>query len=163
MGITAPGNYYSQFLDDHLDYIRQFRILLIFLSSLIIKMLGYQVFTSETTLHVFNAGGINVVYSCLGFGVMSFFVAFVIAWPEKSIKEKLLFIPIGLILIQTLNIARFILVAILWRRSSMRGTLDHHTLFNIILYLILLAVIYFWINDHKPKESITGLKTKSFE
>ena len=79
IGITAPGNHYSEFLDQHLNYIRGFRVFLISVSAAVMRLFGYEVFTSDTTLHALNAGGINVVYSCLGFGVMSFFVAFVIA------------------------------------------------------------------------------------
>ena len=147
MGITAPGSYYSQFLDEHLNYIRGFRVFLIFMSAEILRMLGYQVVTSGTTLHALNTGGINVVYSCLGFGVMSFFIAFVVAWPQNSVKSKLLFIPAGLILIQVLNIARFILITLFWRNASYKSIIDHHTLYNVILYGILLATIYFWINN----------------
>ena len=148
IGITAPGNHYSEFLDQHLNYIRGFRIFLISVSAALMRLFGYEVFTSDTTLHALNAGGINVVYSCLGFGVMSFFVAFVIAWPERSIKSKLLFIPAGLILIQVLNIARFILITLFWRTSALRSVVDHHILFNSILYVVLLATIYFWISRH---------------
>jgi exosortase/archaeosortase family protein len=151
MGIAAPGNYYSPFVADHLDYVRGFRHLLIAVSASVIRLFGYEVFTSDTTLHAFDAGGITVVYSCLGFGVMSFFVAFVLAWPKKTIKSKLWFIPVGLILIQVLNIARFIMITLFWRTSSYRSLIDHHTLFNFILYVILLATIYFWINSHNKK------------
>lgn len=148
MGVTAPGNYYSFFLDEHLNYISGFRHLLIAISAWVLRIFDYQVFTSDTTLHALNAGGINVVYSCLGFGVMSFFVAFVIAWPERSLKSKLWFIPVGLVLIQLLNIARFIMITLFWRSSPYRSVVDHHTLFNVILYAVLLASIYFWINNH---------------
>lgn len=154
MGITAPGNYYSLFLDEHLNYISGFRNLLIGISAWIIRIFGYQVFTSDTTLHALNAGGINVVYSCLGFGVMSFFVAFVIAWPQRSLNSKLWFIPVGLLLIQTLNIARFIMITLFWRNSPYRSVIDHHTLFNVILYAILLASIYFWINANNSKRIV---------
>lgn len=154
MGLTAPGNYYSQFLDDHLNYIQGFRVFLISVSAEILRIFGYEVFTSGTTLHALNAGGVNVVYSCLGFGVMSFFVAFVIAWPQKSIQSKLLFIPVGLILIQILNIARFILITLFWRSNPYKSIIDHHTLFNLILYVVLLATIYYWINrDTKTQSS----------
>ena len=154
MGITAPGNFYSAFLDQHLNYIRGFRILLISVSATLLKFFGYEVFTSDTTLHALNAGGINVVYSCLGFGVMSFFVAFVIAWPEKTVKSKLVFIPAGLLLIQALNVARFILITLFWRTSSFRSAVDHHILFNFVLYVILLTTIYFWINKGNDKKII---------
>jgi exosortase/archaeosortase family protein len=155
MGIAAPGNYYVPFLAEHLDYISGFRNLLISISAGILRIFGYQVFTSETTLHAYDAGGITVVYSCLGFGVMSFFVAFVLAWPEKNMNSKLWFIPTGLILIQVLNIARFIMITLFWRTSPYRSWIDHHTLFNFILYVVLLAAIYFWINSKDNRATIS--------
>src|SRR5688572_11509273 len=87
MGITAPGNYYSPFLDHNLNYISGFRNILIAISAWVLRIFNYEVFTSDTTLHVLNMGGINVVYTCLGFGVMSFFTGFVLAWPERSLKS----------------------------------------------------------------------------
>lgn len=145
MGITAPGNFYSPFLADNLNYIQWLRTLLLSVSSGILEWLGYQTLTTEYTLHIAGRGGIRLVYSCLGYGVMSFFAAFVLAYP-KPLKSKLFFLIFGLILIQALNISRFILIALYWRDLPFLGAVDHHTLFNIILYLILIAVLYFWVN-----------------
>jgi exosortase/archaeosortase family protein len=148
IGITSPGNYYSSFLDQHFNYIRGLRALLLQTSSKVLTAQGYKVYVSDYTLHAMNVGGVNVVYSCLGFGVMSFFTAFVIAWPDKSAKNKLIFLLVGLVLIQLLNIARFILITLYYKGSLFLG-MDHHTLFNSILYLILMIMIYIWINYSK--------------
>jgi exosortase/archaeosortase family protein len=80
---------------------------------------------------------------------MSFFTAFVLAYP-KSLKSKLWFLPLGLVLIQTLNVIRFVLLGLYWKQSGLRKHLDHHDIFNMVLYVALLAVIYLWIN-HKEK------------
>lgn len=158
MGITAPGNYYSSFLDDHLNYVRGFRILLITITAGILRLMGHQVITSDTMLHAYHVGGFNIVYSCLGFGVMSFFVAFVVAYP-KSLKSKLIFIPSGLLLIQLLNIARLLMITLYWRKSFFFGKIDHHTLFNAILYFTLLIIIYIWVNSadksHRKSENMS--------
>ena len=150
MGITAPGNFYNSFIDTHLNYVRGLRHILIDTTAGLLRTQGYQVTTSDTFLHAYNVGGFNIVYSCLGFGIMSFFLAFVIAYP-KSLKSKLIFAPIGLTIIQCLNITRLYLLTIYWRKSIFIGKIDHHTLFNIILYLILLLMIYVWININDKK------------
>ena len=150
IGITSPGNYYSGFLDQHLNYIRGLRNILLEISSKVMTAQGYKVYTSDYTLHAMDVGGFNLVYSCLGFGVMSFFTAFVIAWPEKSVKSKFFFTLGGLLLIQLLNITRFILITLYYKGSLFLG-IDHHTLFNFILYFILMVVIYAWMNF--PKKS----------
>ncbi|MEO8795271.1 MAG: exosortase/archaeosortase family protein [Daejeonella sp.] len=160
MGICAPGNYYSEFLDQNLNYIRGLRVLLISISAAILRAFGYTIYTSEFTLHAYGVGGINVVYSCLGFGVMSFFAAFVLAWPGKTIKNRILFLIFGLIGIQILNLLRFILITLFWRNNKLSFNLDHHLLFNVTLYAILLASLYFWTNEKRAvniqKSSLTA-------
>lgn len=158
MGITAPGNHYSSFLDQNLNYIRGLRTTLLSAAAYILRGQGYSVFTSEFTLHAYNVGGINVVYTCLGFGVMSFFTAFVIAWPGKSIKNKFLFLVFGLLGIQLLNLVRFILITLYWKKATLPFQIDHHTLFNGMLYAILLAALYFW-TSYNPQKPIANKPT----
>ncbi len=152
IGITSPGNYYSPWLDQHLNYIRSFRHLLLNISARILRSSGFTVYTDDITLLVKSRGGIRLVYSCLGFGVMSFFAAFVIAWPKRT-QKKLLFLICGLLLIQVLNVLRFILIA-LYYKSYPKSIIDHHDLFNIILYLILLGGIYWWVNLREVNSSL---------
>ncbi|MDB5120223.1 MAG: hypothetical protein JWN56_1441 [Sphingobacteriales bacterium] len=145
MGITSPGNYYSNFLDNHLNYVRGLRHFLISSTASILQHWGYNVTTTDTMLHAYNVGGFNIVYSCLGFGLMSFFLAFVIAYP-KPLKSKLIFGLVGLITIQILNILRLLLITLYWTKSVFAGRINHHTLFNVLLYIILLFTIIIWVN-----------------
>jgi len=153
-GITSRGNHYSAFFDQHLNYIRLLRHLLLTCTQHIINWFGFTSISNDFQLLVAGRGKIDVVYSCLGLGVMSFFAAFVIAYPKK-IKSKLIFLLLGLLCIQMLNILRFVLLALLWdKKSSM--ILDHHTIFNIAIYIIITGSLYFWTkHDDKP---VTGAK-----
>ncbi len=125
--------------------------MLLQITSGILTVLGYKVYVSSYSLHVTGIGGFNVVYECLGYGVMSFFTAFVIAWPHKSVKNKIFFIVTGNMLIQSLNISRFILISLYYKKSLFLG-IDHHTLFNFFLYSILMLAIYTWVNF--PKKAV---------
>jgi len=144
IGIVTPGGYYSPFLDTYLNYIEGLRYVLLQSSAEILKLAGYQVFTTDIWLRVVGRGGIILAYDCLGYGVMSFFTAFVIAYP-KALKSKLWFLPLGLVLIQSLNIIRFVLLSLYWRHSGLKSFIDHHDLFNIILYIALLGVMFVWV------------------
>ncbi|MDB5013237.1 MAG: hypothetical protein JWQ25_1439 [Daejeonella sp.] len=146
MGITSPGNYYSSFLDNNLNYVRGLRHFLISSTASILQHWGYTVTTTDTMLHAYNVGGFNIVYSCLGFGLMSFFLAFVIAYP-KRLKSKLIFGIVGLITIQILNILRLLLITLYWTKSIFAGRINHHTLFNVLLYIILLFIVVLWVNS----------------
>lgn len=149
-GLTSQGNHYNAFLDQHFNYIRILRHLLLGTTGHILNLLGYTAITSDTELLVSGHGRIQLVYSCLGLGIMSFFTAFIIAYP-KRLKTKLIFLISGLLSIQVLNIVRFVLLALFWRNT--RGIiLDHHTIFNIIIYIIIAVSLYFWIkhDDRSP-------------
>ena len=154
--ITSPGGHsYSPFFDEHLNYIRWFRHLLVSVSSIIINWFGYNAINNDYQLLVAGHGTIDIVYSCLGLGIMSFFVAFVIAYP-KRMKPKLIFLFTGLICIQILNVLRFVLLALFWDKKS-KVMLDHHTIFNIIIYIIIAISLYFWVK-HDDKQPIASAK-----
>jgi exosortase/archaeosortase family protein len=147
-GLTSEGNHYNAFLDEHLNYIRLLRNILLGATAQLLNLMGYTAITSDTELLVAGRGTIQLVYSCLGLGVMSFFTAFVIAYPKK-LKVKLVFLLCGLLVIQLLNIIRFVLLALFWNKT--KGIiLDHHTIFNIIIYVIIGISIYFWVK-HEDK------------
>ncbi|MDB5151923.1 MAG: hypothetical protein JWR54_674 [Mucilaginibacter sp.] len=150
--LTSHGRHYSVFFDENLNYIRLLRHLLLRSSSQIIGWFGYSAIYDDFQLLVAGRGHLQVVYSCLGLGLMSFFAAFIIAYPKKQKTKLLLLIP-GLICIQLLNVLRFVLLALLWNKRS--GVIvDHHTIFNIIMYVIIALSIYFWVK-HDDKKTVT--------
>jgi exosortase/archaeosortase family protein len=95
---------------------------------------------------VAGKGAIVLVYSCLGLGLISFFSAFVIAYP-KRLKQKMIFLIAGIIGIELLNIIRFVVLALFWDKKANR-IIDHHTIFNIILYIIIMISLYYWVKQN---------------
>jgi exosortase/archaeosortase family protein len=96
-------------------------------------------------LLVVGRGIIDLIYTCLGLGVMSFFAAFVIAYPKK-LKPKLIFLIAGLFGIQVLNIIRLMLLALYWNKSRNR-IIDHHIIFDVIIYIVIIFALYKWVNN----------------
>ena len=84
---------------------------------------------------------------------MSFFAAFVLAYPKK-LKSKITFLLTGLVCIQVLNVLRFVLLSIFWDKKS-GMSFDHHTIFNIVIYILIAISLYFWVkyDDHKLLKS----------
>ncbi|HVW13501.1 MAG TPA: archaeosortase/exosortase family protein [Mucilaginibacter sp.] len=150
-GLTLPGRHYSAFLANHLDYISALRHLLLRTTAKLLDWMGYTSITDNTNILIAGHGRLTLVYTCLGLGIMSFFTAFVIAYPRK-LKAKLLFLILGLVAIQVLNIARFIVLAIWWDKKVNGQIIDHHTVFNAIIYVIIAVSLYFWVkhDDKKP-------------
>lgn len=152
-GITNPGKHYYPFLANHLNYIQGLRWLLLSSSVQALNGLGYPAIHNGTELLVAGKGAIVLVYSCLGLGLMSFFAAFVIAYPKKKTKQKIIFLITGIFAIQLLNILRFVLLALFWNKNASQ-IVDHHTIFNIILYIVIMISLYFWVtktDEHSNK------------
>jgi exosortase/archaeosortase family protein len=143
LSITSPGGkLYSPFLDEHLDFITGLRHVLIQSSSAILQLFGYETKTNSTQMLVIGHNIILVGYDCLGFGIMSFFTAFVLAYPGR-LKPKLYFYFAGLIGIQALNLLRFMLLSLYWKHSTVYIS-DHHTIYNIVTYLLISISVYFY-------------------
>jgi len=142
-GLTTPENHYSPFLDNHLNYIRGLRHLLLGSSEWLLRLAGYDTVSNDMELLVAGKGHIRVLYSCLGLGVMSFLTAFVIAFPA-TLRQKLVFLLPALIIIQLLNILRFVLLALFWK-SPGSLIIDHHTVFDAIIYVLIVVSLYVWV------------------
>lgn len=151
-GLTNPGGHYSPFLANHLNYIQGLRWLLLNASTGILNLLGFSAICNNYDLLVAGRGSIQVVYSCLGLGVSSFFAAFVLAYP-KPLKAKIIFIIAGILIIEILNIVRFVLLALFWNKSDSK-IIDHHTIFNLIIYILIAISLYFWVKSDDKENNL---------
>lgn len=146
-GLSSPGKIYSPFFAEHLNYIKALRWVLLKGSAFILNNVGYTAITNDYDLLVAGHGSIRLVYTCLGLGVLSFFSAFVLAYPKPA-KDKIRFLLTGILAIQILNIIRLMLLALFWTRKN-NEVVDHHTIFNIIIYIIIAITLYFWVKADK--------------
>jgi exosortase/archaeosortase family protein len=144
-GITSPGKHYSPLLAEYLNYIAALRWLLLHCSATILKWFGFNAITNEYELLVAGHGYIQLVYSCLGLGVISFFTAFVLAYPKPR-NQKIIFLLSGIVAIEFLNVLRFVLLVLFWTKKN-DVIIDHHTIFNILIYIIISISLYFWVKN----------------
>jgi exosortase/archaeosortase family protein len=142
-GLTTPGGQYSPFLAEYLNYIKALRWILLKCSALILRCFGFATITNNYELLVAGHGAIILVYSCLGLGVISFFSAFVLAYPKPR-RAKIVFLLSGIFAIEFLNIIRLVILALFWDKR-LGAIIDHHTIFNIFIYIIISATLYFWV------------------
>lgn len=155
IGITGKGGFlYISFLDHYLNYIKWWRDFLLHASSWFLSIFGYETIVSSHHLKLVNGARVGLVYSCLGYGIISFFTAFVIAYPTP-LKAKLKFFFLGVCIINFLNIMRICAVLLAYSYYRTKGGLDidHHLLFNSITYTIIFLMIYFWLNSKMVKSN----------
>lgn len=146
-GLAAPeGKYYSGFIDKHLDYVSWLRSSLTHGTKLLVSAFGYPAdLLSLTVLQVRGGRGINVGYSCLGYGVISFWIAFVFA-NRGSWEKKLAWMLGGAFVLWIINVLRISLVLLAANRNRKFPLgWDHHTWFNIVAYGAIFAMI--WVYD----------------
>lgn len=145
-GLTVPGGKYVAFLDHYLNYVRVFRNFLLQCTASLIRLTGQDAFVHDYGVRT-QTGGVRLIYACLGFAIFSFWWAMILAFPQ-TLKNKLLYLFGGTLIIVALNIIRITAVALVfsseWGRNH-RG-FDHHLVFNIVVYCILFYMLFRWFN-----------------
>lgn len=109
-----------------------------------------------TTRINYEGKSILAVYEgCSGINVMIIFVAFLIAFGPLS-KALVWFIPLGLLLIHLMNLARITLL--FWVSIYMHDYMYfmHKYFFTAILYVVVFVLWVWWVKKFTPKKIVTG-------
>ena len=144
-GVAVPGGRYSPFIEKYFNIAAWLRSSLLLASKFLLSLLGTEtVRINDYIIRAVGGSGVRIVYACLGFGVMSFWFAYVIA-NTGAVKKKIIWIAGGLFFLWVLNVVRISLVLLAANKGwHFPFGWDHHTWFNIIAYLAILAMIYFF-------------------
>ncbi len=155
IGLSAPGKYYSPFIQQHLDYVAAFRRLLMNASKAVMQLLGYPAsIVNVYDIKLANGRGVHIVYSCLGIGVMSFWAAFIIA-NAGSFKQKLLWVLGGLAAIFCINVTRVSLMLLaIAKKWTFFHRIDNHLFFNIAAYLLIFLMMYLYERQSKKWDRV---------
>jgi exosortase/archaeosortase family protein len=152
IGLSSKDNHYNTFVATYLNYISPLRYALLFSAKTLLTLLNHQVyFRDEFTLAVQGGSGVRMVYSCIGYGVMSFWAAFVFA-NKGSWKIKACWIAGGCAALYLLNVIRLslLLIAVNGDWPIPLGW-DHHTWFNLVAYALIFTMIYFFDKTSQKK------------
>ncbi len=144
IGLCASGGLYWAFADEHLNFISAYRHLLIGGTGLICDIFGLTYLSNDTAVRIVGRGGIKIVYSCLGFGIISILMALALAVPYQKLKNRVIFLLTSVVLFTLLNVIRLFVVSY-YAHYARKMNLDHHLIFNVFCYLLILVGIYWWI------------------
>lgn len=146
-GLVGPGGYvYSTFFDHYLNLIRGFTFILVQPAKAVLLLFDYEVVERNYhSLRIIGSPGISVNPSCLGWGVMCFWAAFIYA-NKGTLSHKWKWAIIGLSAIALLNISRiiFILLASHYRWPAITS-LDYHQSFNLASYICIAILVLFYL------------------
>lgn len=158
-GLAVPGGMYSSFAEKYFNVAAWLRSSLIYSAKGLLSFAGTETYRdTDYVLRATTGKGVRIVYSCLGFGVMSFWLAFVCA-ANAELKKKILWIIGGLLLIWFINGTRIALVL----QAAVKGWRfplgwDHHTWFNIVAYLVVFLMIFLFEKSIRSEENIDKRK-----
>lgn len=158
IGFSAPGgNMHFPFVEKYLDYVSWIKLSLIRVPAFILSLFG--IATQEETgylLRISGGRGVIVAYSCVGYGVYSFWIAFVVA-NKGSVRKKLQWALLGVLTLWLINVVRITLFLVAINKGwPMPLGIDHHTWFNIVAYLfIFLMMIAYDRSFRKQSETKT--------
>jgi len=155
IGLTIPGGYYNEWLAKHLDYVTVFRTLILKGASIFCSLFGFESYTNKYDLYLPGISRVRMVYSCIGFDVLCFWAAFTFAFPQ-NIKRKLLYFFTGLMAITLVNMIRVGGLAMIHSVQSLRRKhIDHHTIFNVIVYGLIFMMVIKMVNGVKRDSTKT--------
>ena len=116
--------------------------------------MGYTVFTgAERVIGVDGSGGLWIGDNCNGIALFALFAVFIMAYQGK-IKTKIIYIFLGILSIQLLNVARVIGLAILDTHSRAWTEFNHTYTFNIFIYGYIFLLWMVWVNKYAALKSV---------
>jgi len=139
IGLTVPTGFYSSLIDNYFNYPAALRLSIFKGTSVLASLFGFETFSKDLYHISFLQGrGIHLVYSCLGYGLLSCWIAFVFANNGKLIF-KLKWVLAGCFIIWLLNVFRitFLLFALKFRWHVIFA-IDQHLIFNLIVYVVII-------------------------
>lgn len=145
IGLAAPVGYYSPFVEKYLDYVSWIKISLIKATGFILSCFHIPTQAEPGFLIRFTGGrGVIIARDCVGFGVYSFWMAFVAA-NRGNFWKKMKWIFLGILGLWFINVLRITLFLTSINKGwPMPLGIDHHTWFNIFAYLLIFFMIWWY-------------------
>ena len=169
IGVSDPrGRYYFPILD-HFNALKIVLSFLLYPVKFLFDWLGYEVniffykdlYKDGASIGASSFFKLQVAFPCLGFLIMIAFTSLMLAYPGR---KKWIFIPLGLLFIQCINMLRIIgiIVFLLNRPDGMTGQEAaelSHTFFNIAVYGFTGLYFYVWVKRYSFEKALSKKPT----
>lgn len=163
--LTLPeSKWYNEFFASNLNYINWLTASLTHTSGYIAEMLGVSNYINgRSILSAASGRGVHVKWECIGLGIYSFWLAFILAHKMSTVR-KLIFSVGGILVMWLLNCFRIalLLYAIVhelktWKKSwKFIGDINHHDLYNYVCYILIIGMIYLYYRKTSKKTPATA-------
>ena len=144
-------NYLFSTQENNVDLLNSISIILGEQSNMILNLFGYETMLEIQSDMVITKiigndfdHGVWIGEPCNGVKVFGVFSIFIIAFPG-SLKNKLWFIPTGIIFIHFINVIRIAILTIISSKNPQILDFNHNITFQVIVYSIILFFWYTWL------------------
>jgi exosortase family protein XrtF len=120
----------------------------------ILRFLGYTTFTYADAVGVDGTHGVLIGVPCNGLSLFALFAGFIIVFPGK-ILHKLIYIPLGILVVHVLNILRLVGLALIVVYDSESLAFNHKYTFTIIVYACIFLMWVLWVKKFATKSNST--------
>ncbi len=130
MNISAPFN----FMADHVAKV----------TTRMLEIMGYSIsLSADNVVRHDNNVAVHVVWACTGLKQAYIFVC-IIAFYRGTLKNKLWFIPLGLLVVYLFNIFRIVAITALIKENPEWFYILHEHVFKYLFYVIIFGMWIFW-------------------
>src|ERR1700752_3719051 len=140
---------YQLFVKPHTQTDEKLISLIIANAGFILKLFGFAVYqsTEDKDLQLIGVDGAHPIWigaPCNALTLFMFFALFVIAFPG-SVKKKLWFIPLGIVIIHFANVLRIICLAAINYVAPQYIEFNHTYTFTLFVYGIIFLLWMGWV------------------
>lgn len=130
MNISAPFN----LMADHVAHV----------TARVLQLVGYNIsLSADNVVRHDNNVAVHVVWACTGLKQAYIFVC-IIAFYRGTLKNKLWFIPLGLLVVYLFNIFRIVAITALIKEHPEWFYILHEHVFKYLFYVIIFGMWILW-------------------
>lgn len=132
-------------------------------TAFVLEVFGYSVYTYADAVGIDGTHGVLIGAPCNGMELFALFAGFIIIFPGK-VKDKFLFIPLGLLAIHLLNIFRLVALALVVQYKPESLEFNHKYTFTVLVYAFIFIFWMIWVNRFalKHQQNWTCIGKKYF-
>lgn len=133
-------------------FVHYVLLLLIEPASWVLNLLGYGAdVVNQRYLDLYDLEfNVHVRNFCLGIDMMFTLSALIISFPGKWV-DRLWFIPLGILGIHLINIARIVGLCLSFLLLKKGDFVDHHDVFNVVAVIFIFFLFVTWVNRYKKE------------
>ncbi len=133
---------------------------LLYGSSIFLNIIGQDTGVYGRIVRIYGTAGVLLDRGCIGRNLIGLFAGFLLAYPG-SIKTKLWYIPLGILMICFINILRISALAMTVKYAPKTFEFYHNTVFQYSVLALTFLMWYLWITKFSVAKK-KALKNESF-